>query len=49
MSATAIILLCALACPLSMALMMLFMRRNHDGSRATEERDKEKLRDRDAG
>ncbi len=32
MSATLIILLCALMCPLSMGLMMLFMRKGHDHS-----------------
>jgi hypothetical protein len=46
MSATAIILLCAIACPVSMALMMLFMRKGHGGS---EHRDGEKARDGDAG
>ena len=29
MSATAVILLCAIACPVSMAVMMLFMRKGH--------------------
>jgi hypothetical protein len=33
MSATIVILLCALACPLSMALMMIFMRMGHGESR----------------
>lgn len=33
MSATVVILLCALACPLSMALMMIFMRKGHGESR----------------
>ena len=32
MSATAVILLCAIACPVSMAVMMLFMRRGHRAS-----------------
>ncbi len=32
MSATLIILLCALMCPLSMALMMIFMRKGHGDS-----------------
>lgn len=32
MSATLIILLCALMCPLSMAVMMLFMRKGHGDS-----------------
>ena len=32
MSATVIILLCALACPVTMGLMMVFMRRGHGGS-----------------
>jgi hypothetical protein len=32
MSATVIILLCALACPVSMGLMMVFMRRGHGAS-----------------
>lgn len=32
MSATLIILLCAVACPLSMGLMMVFMRRGHGAS-----------------
>jgi hypothetical protein len=32
MSATLIILLCALVCPLSMVLMMIFMRKGHDES-----------------
>jgi hypothetical protein len=32
MSATVIILLCALMCPLSMGLMMLFMRNGHGHS-----------------
>ena len=44
MSATAIILLCAIACPVSMALMMLFMRKSHCGS---ERRDRKKARDGD--
>jgi hypothetical protein len=46
MSATAIILLCAIACPVSMALMMLFMRKSHGGS---EHRDREKDPGGDAG
>jgi hypothetical protein len=33
MSATIVILLCALACPLSMALMTIFMRKEHGESR----------------
>jgi hypothetical protein len=34
MSATAIVLLlCALACPVGMGMMMLFMRKGHGGSR----------------
>jgi hypothetical protein len=33
MSATTVILLCALACPLGMAVMMLFMRRGRGESR----------------
>ena len=32
MSATLIILLCAVACPVSMGLMMVFMRRGHGAS-----------------
>src|SRR5213079_50172 len=32
MSATLIILLCAIACPVSMGLMMVFMRRGHGAS-----------------
>jgi len=32
MSATVIILLCALACPVSMGLMMVFMRHGHVAS-----------------
>jgi hypothetical protein len=36
MSATVVILLCALACPLSMLLMMLFMRKGHGVSRDTD-------------
>jgi hypothetical protein len=32
MSATLIILLCAVACPVSMGLMMVFMRRGHSAS-----------------
>jgi hypothetical protein len=35
MSATAIILLCVLMCPIVMGLMMLFMRQGHGGSRET--------------
>jgi hypothetical protein len=43
MSATVVILLCAIACPVSMGLMMLFMRKSHrsahsGGSREEEER-----------
>jgi hypothetical protein len=39
MSATLIILLCAVACPVSMALMMVFMRRGHGAShRGSDER-----------
>jgi hypothetical protein len=49
MSATAIILLCALACPVSMALMMVFMRKNHGSSHAARAHDKEKFRDGDTG
>jgi len=37
MSATAVILLCAIACPVSMAAMMLFMRKGHrDSGRGSE-------------
>jgi hypothetical protein len=38
MSATLIILLCALACPLSMAAMMLFMRKGHGRTQKTEDK-----------
>lgn len=31
MSATLVVLLCALACPVAMGLMMLVMRRGHRG------------------
>jgi hypothetical protein len=48
-NATLIILLCALACPVSMALMMLFMRKSHGSSHTTRARDGEKVRDGDAG
>jgi hypothetical protein len=49
MSATAIILLCTLACPVSMALMMLFMRKSHRSSDTRRARVEEKVRDGDAG
>ena len=38
MSATAVILLCAIACPVSMAAMMLFMRKGHRASARKAER-----------
>jgi hypothetical protein len=37
MSAALIILLCALACPVSMALMMVFMRRDRGADRRRSE------------
>jgi hypothetical protein len=49
MSATAIIVICALACPVSMALMMLFMRKSHRSSHGTRARADEKGRNGDAG
>ena len=36
MSAALVLLLCALACPVAMGLMMLFMRRSHASSRKRE-------------
>jgi len=39
MSATAVILLCAIACPVSMAAMMLFMRKGHRPSDRKAERE----------
>jgi hypothetical protein len=36
MSAAWIIVLCALMCPLGMALMMLFMRKGHGSNRASD-------------
>ena len=42
MSATVIILLCALACPVSMALMMVFMRRGHGPSQSSRHSDETK-------
>lgn len=39
MSTTLIILLCALACPLGMAAMMLFMRKGHGRQQAEDETD----------
>ncbi len=36
MSAGLILLLCALACPVAMGLMMLFMRRGHASPRKSE-------------
>ena len=38
MSATVIILLCALACPVSMGLMMVFMRRGNGASHRSDGR-----------
>jgi hypothetical protein len=49
MSATVVILLCALACPVSMALMMVFMRKGHGSSQSTPPRDEEKVGDADTG
>jgi hypothetical protein len=49
MSATAIILLCVLACPVSMALMMVFMRPNHGSSRAARANEEEKPHGGDTG
>jgi hypothetical protein len=49
MSATAVILLCAIACPVSMALMMLFMRKGHGEKHTARDRDEENLGDGDAG
>jgi hypothetical protein len=39
MSAIVVILLCAIACPLSMAAMMLFMRKGHRSSGSKAERE----------
>jgi hypothetical protein len=39
MSVTTIILLCAIACPVSMGAMMLFMRKGHHGSKGEGERE----------
>ena len=49
MSATAIILLCALVCPVSMALMMVFMRKGHGSAHGRRARDEEKVSDGDTG
>ncbi len=51
MSATLVILLCAIVCPVSMALMMVFMRRGHGAShssRRSGEADEASVRERDA-
>jgi hypothetical protein len=47
MSATVIILLCALACPVSMGLMMVFMRRRHGASHSSRRSDEVRVRERD--
>ena len=39
MSASVVILLCAIACPVSMAAMMLFMRKGHRASDRKTERE----------
>jgi hypothetical protein len=49
MSASVIILFCVIACPLSMALMMLFMRKGHGSSHSSRADDKKKIGDGDAG
>ena len=48
MSVTVVILLCALACPLGMGLMMLFMRKGHGTSRTEEAADEQKVPGRNA-
>ena len=45
MSATVVILLCAIACPVSMAAMMLFMRKGHRGSGRKAERESGEIDD----
>jgi hypothetical protein len=42
MSATLIILLCALMCPLAMGLMMLFMRKGHGGRAEAEDENRDR-------
>jgi hypothetical protein len=49
MSASVVILLCAIACPASMALMMLFMRRSHGSSHTHGRRKEDELGDGDVG